>query len=100
MPTRVPNTQTGSLTDHQHGTDDTFVGFTYLHGDAFSMVDASRGGDDTLTGGAGPGFTFGPFGGVTNNLYGDADSLHDSARGGDDRLTGGDGSTNNLFGDA
>ena len=25
MPKPVPNTQTGSLTDHQHGTNDTLI---------------------------------------------------------------------------
>jgi len=34
MPTLVPQTQNGTLTDHQHGTNDTFIGFTFLYGDA------------------------------------------------------------------
>ena len=42
MPKPVPNTQTGSLTDHQHGTNDTLVGVDsgndILFGDAFSML--------------------------------------------------------------
>ena len=57
----VPNTQTGSLTDHQHGTNDTLIlgagsgpsdPQISLFGDAFAMYDHSRGGDDTLIGGA------------------------------------------------
>ena len=57
----VPNTQTGSLTDHQHGTDDTLILGAgsgpsdlqiSLFGDAFAMYDHSRGGNDTLIGGA------------------------------------------------
>ena len=51
----VPNTQTGSLTDHQQGTDDTLSGVddasNVLYGDAFDMDDHARGGNDTLTGG-------------------------------------------------
>ena len=50
----VPNTQTGSLTDHQHGTNDTLIGVdnadNTLFGDAFAMYDKSHGGDDALTG--------------------------------------------------
>ena len=59
MPRPVPNTQTGSLTDNQRGTNDTLVlgagtdpsdlGVV-LHGDAFAMSDNARGGDDTLIG--------------------------------------------------
>ena len=71
-----------------------------LYGDALDMEGNTRGGNDTLTGGDGPGFIFGPFFGVTNNLYGDANVMRHSVRGGDDVLAGGDRSTNNLFGDA
>ncbi len=40
----VPNTQTGSLTDHQHGTNDTLIRrwtmrTITLFGDAFAMYD-------------------------------------------------------------
>src|SRR5258708_33824298 len=56
MPKPVPNTQTGSLTDHQRGSDDTLIGLAgalnILYGDAFGMDDHARGGDDTLAGGA------------------------------------------------
>ena len=59
MPKPVPNTQTGSLTDHEHGTNDTLIGvdntFNTLYGDAFAMYDHSRGGNDKLIGGTGPG---------------------------------------------
>ena len=61
MPRPVPNTQTGSLTDNQHGTNDTLILGTgtgpfdlqiALHGDALAMYDDARGGNDTLIGGA------------------------------------------------
>ena len=61
MPRPVPTTQTGSLTDNQHGTNDTLVLATgtgpsdlgvVIHGDALAMYDNSRGGNDTLFGGA------------------------------------------------
>src|SRR5262245_42615021 len=46
MRSLVPNTQTGSLTDHQLGTDDTLFGvantITTLYGDAFSMSGAAH----------------------------------------------------------
>ncbi len=52
------------------------------------MYGDSRGGNDTLIGGAGPGgpssFMF---------LYGDASEMHDNARGGNDHLTGGTGNS-------
>ena len=55
MPKSISNTQSGSLTDHQHGTNDTLIGGdntdNALFGDAFDMYDKSHGGDDTLTGG-------------------------------------------------
>jgi len=72
MPKPIPNTQTGSLTDHQHGTDDTLIGLASalntLYGDAFAMDDHARGGNDTLIGGAD----------ATNVFYGDARSMHDT----------------------
>src|SRR5260370_38496376 len=89
----IPNTQTGSLTDHQHGTNDTLIGLdnalNTLYGDAFAMDDHARGGNDTLIGGAN----------ATNALYGDARSMHDHPRGGNDSLIGG-GTTsfNTLYG--
>lgn len=58
----VPNTQTGSLTDHQHGSDDTLVGgndtpiagaSNVLYGDAIFMDGNSQGGDDTIVSGPG-----------------------------------------------
>ena len=54
------------------------------------MYDNSRGGNDTLTGGAN----------TDNEMFGDAFTLHGNARGGGDTLTGGDNSTNNVYGDA
>src|SRR5229473_1282091 len=95
MPKPIPNTQTGSLTDHQRGTNDTLIGvdnaLNTLYGDAFAMDDHARGGNDTLIGGS-----TAPF----NILYGDALEMHDHAHGGNDTLIGGDGSANSLFGDA
>jgi hypothetical protein len=47
MPKLVPTTQTGSLTDHQHGTDDTLVvaiGGQPFYGDALSMFDPPEAG--------------------------------------------------------
>ena len=90
MPKLVPNTQTGSLTDHQHGTDDTLIlgagsgpsdPQISLFGDAFAMFDNSRGGNDTLIGGAN----------ANNALTGDARFMVDNARGGNDTLTAADG---------
>jgi hypothetical protein len=52
MPKPISNTQTGSLTDHQHGTNDTLIGVdnatNTLYGDAFDMDDHARGGNDLL----------------------------------------------------
>jgi len=94
MPKPVPNTQTGSLTDHQRGTDDTLIGvdnaLNTLYGDAFEMHDHARGGNDHLSGGAGS-FIF---------LLGDAGTMDGDSRGGNDTLIGAHGSVNNLFGDA
>ena len=57
MPRPVPTTQTGSLTDNQHGTNDTLIGVdpavNDLYGDALSMFDSARGGNDTVIGGPG-----------------------------------------------
>src|SRR5918994_121581 len=99
MPRPVPTTQTGSLTDNQHGTNDTLVLGTgtspsdlgvVIHGDALAMYDDSRGGNDTLVGGAN----------AYNGLFGDTFNMHDNARGGNDTLIGGAVSINSLFGDA
>src|SRR5258705_7533226 len=52
MAKRIPNTQIGSLTDHQHGTNDTLTSSSgTLYGDALTMFDNSTGGNATLTGG-------------------------------------------------
>src|ERR671937_767288 len=84
----VPNTQTGSLTDHQLGTDDTLIGldrsFNTLFGDSNLMDGNSRCGDDVLIGGTTP-----------SVIYGDAFEMDGNARGGNDTLTG-----NVLFGSA
>ena len=92
MPKPIPNTQTGSLTDHEHGTNDTLIGFdnaiNTLYGDAFAMYDSAHGVNDTLIGGTNS----------TNTLYGDAYEMHDNTRGGNDTLIGGDDSTNNIGG--
>ena len=99
MPRPVPNTQTGSLTDNQHGTNDTLILGTgtgpfdlqiALHGDALAMYDDARGGNDTLIGGAT----------ANNSLFGDARLMYDNSDGGNDTLIGGAGSTNFLNGDA
>src|SRR5688500_15544912 len=92
MPEIVPQTQNGSLTDHQIGTNDTFIDFTFLYGDALSMYEDSQGGNDTLTGA-----DYSP----ENQLYGDASLMEDNSRGGNDTVSGGNNSTRNLlFGDA
>ena len=53
MPKPVPNTQTGTLTDHQHGSNDTLIlgagtgpsdPQVALFGDAFALEDNARGG--------------------------------------------------------
>ena len=100
MQTLVPNTQTGSLTDHQHGTNDTLIGVdnvfnTLLLGDAFNMFDKSRGGNDTLFGGAETGDA-----NVFNFLYGEAEDMYDNSHGGNDMLIGGADAFNRLSGDA
>src|SRR5258708_288979 len=83
MAKRIPNTQTGSLTDHQHGTNDTLIGGAEanntLYGDALNMFNSSHGGNDTLTGG-----TI-----ADNTLFGDASAMFDNSHGGNDTLTGG-----------
>jgi|SRR5712664_1473128 len=93
MPKPIPNTQTGSLTDHQHGTNDTLIGvdnaINTLYGDAFDMFDHARGGNDTLIGGANS----------DNSLHGDAFFMFDNARGGNDTLISGPG-TDHMWGDA
>src|SRR5258708_36169813 len=96
MPKPVPNTQTGSLTDHQHGTNDTLIladagtGGTplqvVLYGDAFAQYDDSRGGNDLLIGGAN----------ANNSLVGDARLIYDNAHGGNDTLIGGARASNLL----
>jgi hypothetical protein len=96
MPRPVPTTQTGSLTDNQHGTNDTLVLGTgtspsdlgvVIHGDALAMYDDSRGGNDTLVGGAN----------AYNGLFGDAHFMYDNTDGGNDTLIGGDGAVFNFF---
>src|SRR6476620_5915047 len=71
MPKPVPNTQTGSLTDHQRGTNDTLNG-SFLYGDAYSMYDDSKGGNDSMT----------AVENAFNTLYGDASEMHDNTVGG------------------
>ncbi len=68
----IPNTQTGSLNDHQYGTNDTLTALFggVLYGDALNMFDTSHGGNDTLTGGAGA---------LTDALYGDANEIPSAA---------------------
>src|SRR3981081_2527793 len=129
MPKPVPNTQTGSLTDHQHGTNDTLIladaGMggpplqVVLYGEAFAMYDDSRGGNDTLIGGAGAinflnddvlsmydhayggnDTLIGGDGAIFNFFLGDASDMYDSSRGGNDTLIGGANTDNELFGDA
>jgi Ca2+-binding RTX toxin-like protein len=99
MPRPVPTTQTGSLTDNEHGTNDTLIlgpgtgpsdPQIALYGDALAMYDDSRGGNDTLIGGAS----------ADNALFGDARLMFDNADGGNDTLIGGAGSINFLNADA
>ncbi len=49
----IPNAQTGSLDDHQQGTNDTLlaVNNVMVVGDAHEMFNHSIGGDDTLIAG-------------------------------------------------
>src|SRR5258708_36300873 len=84
----IPNTQTGSLTDHQFGTDDTLTALTggVLYGDALNMLDNSHGGNDTLIGGFGAGF---------NTLVGDAKLMLNNSVGGNDTLIGGEDRVHN-----
>ncbi len=92
MPGHVPNTQTGTLIDHQHGTNDVLVrdGELILYGDALSMTDHAHGGNDVLLGGA-DGF---------DQLAGDAATMFDDARGGNDVLIGTAPGGDILWGDA
>ena len=82
MPQPIPSAQTRSLTDHEHGTNDTPIGSdgstNFLFGDAFSMFDQAHGGDDTLIGGDNS----------NNYLPWGRPGTHDNARGGDDTLRG------------
>ena len=112
------------------GTNDTVTGLddqdNTLYGDAFGMTGQTRGGNDVMVGGAGPGIfnrlygdahtmTKSAAGGndtviggaglmdlpVTNLAIGDANAMSDLARGGDDRLVGGEGNAiDGLYGDA
>ena len=89
----TPNTQTGTLSGKDHGTNDDLTGTGGpLYGDAFTMIDEARGGNDVLTGGVG----------LINGLIGDAQDMFDHTRGGNDVLIGGAGSTtdNTMLGDA
>jgi hypothetical protein len=104
MPKLVPSTQTGTLTDHQQGTDDTLSGIddasNVLFGDALAMDDHALGGNDMLIGGASISSD------ASNTLYGDAFDMTDHATGGNDTLVGGSNLSsastvsNVLFGDA
>jgi Ca2+-binding RTX toxin-like protein len=88
-----PNTQTGTLSGGDHGTNDNLTGTGGpLYGDAFDMIEEARGGNDVLTGAAG----------LFNGLLGDAQNMFDHTRGGNDVLIGGAGSTadNTMIGDA
>mgnify|MGYP003694807195 CR=1 FL=1 len=80
--------------DNSRGGNDTLIGGANtdneLFGDAFTLHGNARGGDDTLTGGDSS----------TNNFYGDAFFMVDNARGGDDTLVSGANATNTLYGDA
>jgi hypothetical protein len=51
MPKPVPNTQAGSLTDHQRATNDTLNGVTSSYGDAFDKANTKIGFDanDSVT---------------------------------------------------
>ena len=94
----TPNTQTGSLSGKEKGTNDIWTGpdgsaFSMYFGDAVEMYDRSRGGHDTLTGSAGSS--------SESILYGDAWLMYDDSKGGNDVLTGGANALKNLlYGDA
>src|SRR3990170_1574839 len=99
MPRPVPTTQTGSLADNQHGTNDTLILGAgtgpfdlqlVLHGDAFAMYDDARGGNDTLIGANGAFFNF---------FLADASDMYGNTHGGNDLLIGGTDTSNQMFGD-
>jgi hypothetical protein len=77
---------TGALSGHQKGEAQTLIGTdnqdNTIFGDAYSIVDFARGGNDTLIGGnsTGTGVV------ITNQLYGDAYQMTGHARGGADTL--------------
>ena len=80
MEKRIPNTQTGSLTNNQDGTNDTLIWGAYtanvIYGDALNMSGNSHGGNDTLIGDA------------FKVLVGDAGTMRNHSHGGNDTLIG------------
>jgi hypothetical protein len=78
----------GSLTGTQKGKNQILVGIdnqdNTLVGDADTITDHAKGGNDTLIGGSNS-----DSGDVSNNLRGDAFTMSGFARGGNDTLIGG-----------
>jgi serralysin len=102
---RIAQTMTGTLDDHNKGTDDSLVLpislglIARLYGDAKVMTDHAQGGDDTLT--VPDDFDFLRINSV--RLSGDAGALMDGhSKGGDDYIVGASGRNqiaNKLIGD-
>ena len=98
----VPTKQTGSLTDNQHGTNDTLIlGAGTGPSDLLRLssmatptpwYDDARGGNDTLTGGANAD--------IASTVTAKGTPFHvDNSKGGNDTLIGGGGAINFLNGD-
>ena len=87
-----PNTQTGTLDDHDQGSNDILISTGGpLFGDAMAMLGHSRGGNDTITGADG----------LLNQIVGDALFMSEDSSGGNDVIIGGagPGSDNVIIGD-
>ena len=104
---KIPNTQTGTIGDHDHGTNDLLTvpagppfpplppwpnSLVYFFGDASEMTGKAHGGNDVLIGVAGASFRM--------VECGDAMMMFDHTRGGNDIIIGGAGGANIPCGDA
>ena len=87
------NNQTGTLDGKDHGSNDILTtpvhggssGLEFFLGDADTMMDSARGGNDVLIGVNGAD--------QRKVACGDAFMMEDSSRGGNDRIIGGTGGT-------